>query len=229
VNQETIEHEQPQAAHEIIGYEGVRRRVLVADDKAYNRLLLTDMLAPLGFEVHTVENGQQAVEEAQTWPPDVILMDLVMPVKTGFEATQELRQQPAFEGVFIVAVSASVLEADEEKSRVAGCDAFLPKPVKMDKLLDLLKTRLKLSWIRTESKKQGETAAGPLIAPPQEELAVLYKLARSGRILDIREHAARLAKLDEAYLPFVEQLEKLAKDFELDQISALVGQFIKDK
>jgi CheY-like chemotaxis protein len=94
------------------------------------------MLQPLGFEVHTAENGQQAVEEAQAWQPNVILMDLVMPVKTGIEAAQEIRWQPALAGVLIVAVSASVLDADEEKSRWPV--AFLRKPVKMEKLLDLL-------------------------------------------------------------------------------------------
>ncbi len=226
---ETIEQERPPAAREIIGYEGARRRVLVVDDKEYNRMLLADMLAPLGFEVHTAEDGQQAVAATQAWRPDVILMDLVMPVKTGFEAAQEIRQQPELEGVFIIAVSASVLEADAEKSRIAGCDAFLPKPVKMDKLLDLLEARLKLSWIRAEPKERGETVAAPLIAPPQEDLAVLYALAQSGRILNIREQATRLAKLDEAYRPFVDRLQELVRGFELDQIVALVGQFIKEE
>jgi signal transduction histidine kinase/DNA-binding NarL/FixJ family response regulator len=220
--------EQP-AVRQITGYEGARRRVLVVDDKAYNRLLLADMLVPLGFEVSTAEDGQQAVTAAQAWRPDVILMDLVMPVKTGFEAVREIRQQPAFEDVFIVAVSASVLEADEEKSRLAGCDAFLPKPVKMDKLLDLLEARLELSWICAAPKEQGKTVAAPLIAPPQEELAVLYQLARSGRILGIRKHALHLAEMDAAYLPFVDRLQELARGFELDQIVALVEQFIEEE
>jgi CheY-like chemotaxis protein len=225
---ETGERERPTVAGEIVGYEGARRRVLVADDQEYNRRLLADMLSPLGFEVRTAEDGQQVVEEVQAWRPDVILMDLVMPVKTGLEATQALRQQPSLEGVFVIAVSASVLEADEEKSRAAGCDAFLRKPVKMDKLLDLLETRLNLTWICAEPKDQREAILAPLIPPPLEELAELYQLAQSGRILDVQERAARLAQLDAAYRPFVDRLQELTRGFELDQIVALIGQFIKE-
>jgi len=224
-----IEQGQPVSVREIIGYEGARRKVLVADDKEYNRRLLVDMLAPLGFEVRTAEDGQQTVEAAQEWQPNVILMDLVMPVKTGIEAAQEIRQQPALAGVLIVAVSASVLDADQEKSRVAGCDAFLRKPVKMEKLLDLLETHLKLNWLHAEPKDEGEAVAALLIAPPQEELMMLFKLAQSGRILEVQEHAARLAKLDEAYLPFCDQLQELARGFELDQIVAFVRQFVQEE
>ncbi len=225
---EPIEPERPPAAREIVGYEGSRRRVLVVDDKAYNRMLLADMLAPLGFEVHTAEDGQQAVATAQAWRPDVILMDLVMPVKTGFEAVKEIRQQPAFEGVFIIAVSASVLEADAEKSRVAGCDAFLPKPVNMDKLLDLLETRLKLTWVYAEPKEPAAGAA-PLLPPPPETLTALYELARQGEILEIQQQALRLEEMDAAYIPFARKLQALAKGFEIEQIKAFVKQFLEEK
>ncbi|HRQ37395.1 MAG TPA: two-component regulator propeller domain-containing protein [Chloroflexota bacterium] len=222
------EPEQPTFVREIVGYEGARRRVLVADDKLYNRMLLVDMLTPLGFEVRTAEDGQRAVDEAQAWRPDVILMDLVMPVKTGIEAAQEIRSRPGLESVLIIAVSASVLEADEEKSRVAGCDAFLRKPVKMEKLLDLLEVHLKLSWRRAEPQELGETAAAPLIPPPQEDLMVLSRLAQSGRVWDIQKHAAHLAQKDADYVPFASTLQEMARGFKLDQIAAFVEQFIQE-
>ncbi|MBX3057193.1 MAG: response regulator [Anaerolineae bacterium] len=220
---------QPVFVREIVGYEGARRRVLVADDKLYNRMLLADMLTPLGFEVHTVENGQRAVDEAQALRPDVILMDMVMPVKTGIEAVQEIRSRPELEGLCIIAVSASVLDADEEKSRVAGCDAFLPKPVEMAKLLDLLEEYLKLSWLYTEPPATGETVTAPLVTPSQEELMVLYKLAQSGRVWDIQKHVARLAQEDAGYIPFASTLQEMAREFKLDQISVFLEQFIKEK
>jgi CheY-like chemotaxis protein/anti-sigma regulatory factor (Ser/Thr protein kinase) len=225
---EIVEQKQFPAAREIIGYEGARRRVLVVDDKEYNRLLLTDMLTPLGFEVHTAEDGQQAVEKAHALQPDVILMDLVMPVKTGFEAARELRQQPAFEKILIVAVSASVLEIDAEKSQVAGCDAFLPKPVNMNNLFELLETRLKLAWIY--AKPEGSAAgAAPLLPPPSETLAALHELARMGEILEIQQQALQLEEMDAAYGPFARKLQKLAKAFEIDQIKVFIKQFIEEK
>jgi signal transduction histidine kinase/CheY-like chemotaxis protein len=225
---ETVTQKQFPAAREIIGYEGARRCVLVVDDKEYNRLLLTDILTPLGFEVHTAEDGQQAIEKAHALQPDVILMDLVMPVKTGFEAARELRQQPAFEKILIIAVSASVLEADAEKSLVAGCDAFLSKPVKTGKLLELLETRLKLAWIYAEPEGLAAGAA-PLLPPPLETLVALHELAQMGEILEIQQQALHLEEMDAAYGPFARKLQKLAKAFEINQIKVFIKQFIEEK
>ncbi len=225
---ETVAQKQFPTAREIIGYKGARRRVLVVDDKEYNRLLLTDILTPLGFEVHTAEDGQQAVEEAQTLHPDVILMDLVMPVKTGFEAARELRQQPAFEKILIVAVSASVLETDAEKSLVAGCDAFLSKPVKTGKLLELLETHLKLAWIYAEPEGPAAGVA-PLLPPPFETLVALHELARMGEILEIQQQALQLEEMDAAYGPFARKLQKMAKAFEIDHVKVFIKQFIEEK
>jgi signal transduction histidine kinase/DNA-binding NarL/FixJ family response regulator len=218
----------PSLTRNIEGYEGTRRKVLVVDDKLYNRLLLVDMLESLGFDVSTAENGQEAVDKALACQPDAIVMDLLMPVKTGFEATREIRQRPELKDVYIVAASASVLEADQEKSRMAGCDAFLRKPIKMESLLDILATNLKLAWVY--AGPEGETKGkAPLVPPPQAELMVLHRLVRSGRILDIQAHAAYLAELDEAYLPFVDRLQELARGFELDQIAALIEQFFTEE
>ena len=223
---ETATQETATPTRAIIGYEGARRKVLVADDKAYNRQMLVDLLVPLGFEVGAAGDGQEAVDKALAWQPDAIVLDLVMPVKTGFEAAQEIRQQPALgtQRVYIIAVSASVLEADQEKSRVAGCDAFLPKPIKAERLLDLLTTPLRLTWIYAKAEAEREA---PLVPPPAEELAALYQLANEGRIFDIQALAVRLEKMGEAYVPFARHLQKLAKGFEIDQIKALIEQFTR--
>ncbi len=220
--------EAPRLTGNIQGYEGTRRKVLIVDDKLFNRLLLADMLEPLGFEVNTAENGQEAVDKALAWQPDAIVMDLVMPVKTGFEAAQEMRQRPELKDVCIIAASASVLEADQEKSRVVGCDAFLPKPIKTEILLDILAAHLRLTWVYAELESESGAKAS-LIPPPQAELMVLRQLARSGRILDIQAQASRLAKMDEAYLPFTEQLQELVRGFELEQIKVFVEQFIREE
>jgi CheY-like chemotaxis protein len=200
--------------------------VLVVDDRRYNRLLLVDMLEPLGFEVSTAGDGQEAVDKALAWRPDAIIMDLVMPVKTGFEAAQEIRQQPELKEVFIVAASASVLEADQERSRVAGCNVFLPKPIHADDLLAALTAPLNLTWLYAEAEAKSEA---PLLPPPMEELALLSRLADEGRILNIRAEATRLEELDEAYVPFARRLQELAKGFEIDQIKAFVKQSMEEK
>ena len=221
---EIATREQPTPVHNITGYDGDLRKVLVADDKEYNCLLLRDMLEPLGFKVSLANNGQDAVEKALSLHPDAILLDLVMPIKTGFEAAQEIRQHAELKDVIIVAVSASVLEAEQEKSRVAGCDAFLPKPINLKKLLESLEIHLKLVWRYAPPEVTDEAI---LLPPPAEELAALYKLAHAGLIFEIRQYATRLASGDQRYLPFANKLRVLAKDFEMDQIEAFVEQFME--
>jgi signal transduction histidine kinase/CheY-like chemotaxis protein len=215
----------------IVGYEGEQRKVLVVDDTPYNQLLLKDLLEPLGFAVDSAKDGQEAVEKALALHPDAIIMDLVMPVKNGFEVAQEIRQLPELKEVSIIAVSASVLDTDHEKSLVTGCNAFLPKPIQVDDLLEELAALLNLTW-RNGEKLQPSTPGiqtAAIVAPPPEELAMLHRLINEGRIVDIQTQAVHLEKLDKAYIPFARQLQKLAKGIEIDKIKIFIRQFIGEK
>jgi CheY-like chemotaxis protein len=222
---EIAAREEPTPVWDIVGYEGPRRKVLVVDDKQYNRLLLVDILDPLGFEVSTANDGQQAVDMALELQPDAIVVDNVMPVKTGLEAVREIRKQSEFKDIVIIAVSASAFEKDREESREAGCNAFLPKPIKAEALLDSLATHLGLSWITAEPDVESKA---PLVPPSAEELAALHELASSRRMCDIREQATRLAEMDVAYIPFARKLQALVRRCEIDQIKAFVESFIED-
>jgi signal transduction histidine kinase/DNA-binding response OmpR family regulator len=217
----------------IMGYQGARRTLLVADDKRENRLVMVSMLEPLGFEVIVVENGQEEVDKAQEIKPDLILTDLVMPIKTGFEAVAEIREIPSIKDIPIIAVSASVFVADQTKSQVAGCDAFLPKPVDEKKLFALLQTHLQLNWIY-EDEPVGEAFVETsdeeqtLIAPPKDKLETLYELAMLGCMRDIRDQALQLEELDDKYFPFSQKLQNLAKGFEDEKIVALIEAYLED-
>jgi len=214
----------------IVGYEGAPRKVLVIDDQLENRLVLRHMLSPLGFEIVEAENGAIGVEQAKKNIPDLILTDLVMPVMNGFEAVKEIRALPQLEGVVIMAISASVFDMDQEKSRLAGCDAFLPKPVDEQKLFLMLAEYLDFEWIYeevTESKKdvvydeviEGDESSAVL---PTQELEILYELAMLGKMRDIRERASYLEELDRKFIPFARKLRKLAQGFEDELILAMV-------
>ncbi|MCP4289564.1 MAG: response regulator [Gammaproteobacteria bacterium] len=224
----TVKARQPD--REITDYAGPRRTILVADDSPENRMVLRDMLELVGFEVILAENGREAVVKAHDIRPDLILMDLVMSVMTGIEAVQALRREPAFADVPIIAVSASVLESDRRKSQVAGCDAFLPKPVAAPALYALLKAHLHLTWTYMQAKE--DTLPEPvtpdaLCPPPPEELAILRDMALSGLMSDIKKRAAYIAALDERYRPFAETLRQLAKSFADEDILALVKHFMQ--
>ncbi len=217
----------------IVGYNGERRKVLVVDDKDYNRTVMISLLEPLGFEFIEAVNGQEEVEKAREMLPDLILTDLIMPIMTGFEAAQEIRKIPELKDVVIFAVSASVFDMDQEKSRVAGCDAFLPKPIELKQLLYLLETHLKLDWIYEDKEsieKLDDEVPSPteIVPPPQEELEVLFELATLGRMRQVREKASELEEMDEKYIPFATKIRELARGFEIDQILALVKQYMEE-
>ena len=135
------------SVREIVGYDGDRLTLLVVDDVKTSRLLLQDILEPLGFKVIVAKNGQQGLQLALEHQPDLILTDLFMPIKTGFSLIAELRQNDTFARTPIIAVSASTFEEVERHSRASGCNDFLEKPISDRKLLMLLGKHLNLEWI----------------------------------------------------------------------------------
>jgi signal transduction histidine kinase/DNA-binding NarL/FixJ family response regulator len=215
---------QPQRLENVMGYRGDKRQLLVVDDKLENRLVLQNMLEPLGFAVAIAENGQQAIELACSLRPDLILMDLVMPLKSGFEAVQEIRQIRDIKTTPIIAVSASVVDMDQTKIQQVGCEAFLPKPVDNQQLLTLLTTYLHLEWIVSEAPTPtaSQITAQPMVSPPVEELETLYELAMLGSMRKIRERADYLEELDSQYIPFAQKLKDLVQGFQEKALLALI-------
>ncbi|MGB5048932.1 MAG: ATP-binding protein, partial [Caldilineaceae bacterium] len=220
------------------GYAGPRRTVLVVDDRHENRRVLLDLLTPLGFNVILAENGREAVAVAETERPDLILMDLVMPEMMGFEAVPLIRDLPGMANVPIIAVSASVLEAERVQSREMGCDDFLQKPVEAEKLLALMEQYLALTWnyarVQTEEDRaahsavQTASANGPFTLPPQKELEAIYALARLGSMRRVQEAAARLETLSPVYQPFAAEIIRLADDFDDEGILQFIKQFLEE-
>ncbi|NEP29396.1 ATP-binding protein, partial [Moorena sp. SIO3I6] len=142
-----VANAEPYIAVKGLIYKGKRRKLLVVDDITENRLVLLNMLNPLGFEVVLAQNAQQALELARVIGPDLILTDLFMPVKTGFTMIPELQQIPAMKNVPIIAFSANNWDVVQKETQRLGCDAFLPKPVDEQKLLALLEKYLQLEWV----------------------------------------------------------------------------------
>ena len=218
----------------IIGYQGPRKHILAVDDKEANCTILKEILEPIGFKVTMAHNGQQAVDLAQKLEPDCILTDLIMSVKTGFEAVREIREITSIKNIIIIAVSASVLELDGQKSRLFGFDSFVSKPVEEKKLFVVLQEHLKLEWIYADVEQadtfalisQEKNSTSNLITPPPEELEVLYELAMLGSMKKISERAVYLEKLDEQYAPLAAQLKNLAQGFQEKAIVNLIEQYL---
>jgi len=221
---------------DIMGYKWAEKRplkCLVVDNKQHNRAVLVNLLEPLGFEIMEAENGQVGLSKATKMHPDVILMDLVMPIMTGFEATQKIRNVPELKDIIIIAASASVFDSHQQQSILAGCNAFLSKPIELEKLFTLLETHLKLEWLYEETAiKEGAKVMpdeeSTYHIPPRKELDILYDLAMKGDIMLIQEWAVRFEKIDPRFAPFAKNLAQLAKNFEVDEILTLVEQCLEE-
>ena len=139
------------ALAQVVGYhrrDGIERpfEVLVVDDNATNRLLIEDLLAPLGFAVSEAGEGMEAVRVTESRAFDVILMDLVMPKLDGLSATRRILARPGLHNRTIIAVSARSFSEDHQDSLAAGCCRHIDKPVDGNHLLRVLQSLLPLEW-----------------------------------------------------------------------------------
>ncbi len=213
------------------GFKGGPKKVLVVDDKEANRSVLVHMLSPLGFEVVEASDGREGLEKAAGIRPDLILMDLVMPVMDGFEATRRIRRSAELKEVVVIALSASVFEHSRRESIDAGCNDFIPKPVRAENLLEKVGAHLGLEWIygaEAETGSPDETEEAPFVAPPPEEVASLFDLAQKGHIVPIREQIDRIERLGEQFVPFAAELRKLAKGFHMKQMCGFLKPYLKE-
>ena len=224
LEQQTMKNKQ------VMGYQGERRKILIVDDKLENRQMLLDLLKPLGFDITLASNGKEGVEQALAIHPNLILMDLVMPVMNGFEAVRAIQKSHAINNVPIIAVSASVFESDLKKSQIVGCQEFLSKPVESNKLFAMMEKYIGVKWLYETAKsitKPMETSTGELIPPPLSELEILYELTMFGNLERIQEKAQQLEDMGEKYVPFAYKLREHAKNFEDEPILALLESFMK--
>jgi two-component system cell cycle response regulator DivK len=109
--------------------------ILVVEDQEDNRRILRDLLTSADYELIEAENGEEALVATAKDRPDLILMDIQLPVMDGYEATRRLKADPASAAIPIIAVTSYALSGDEAKARAAGCDDFVPKPYSPRQLL----------------------------------------------------------------------------------------------
>jgi len=104
------------------------KRILVVDDQEDLRGVLRDLLIGSGYTVIEAADGETGVAKAKSDRPDLILMDIQMPVMDGYEATRRIKADPALKSIPVIAVTSYALSGDEEKTRAAGCDGYIAKP-----------------------------------------------------------------------------------------------------
>ncbi len=239
INLPVIEGAKPEEsplANKIIGYQGKRYKLLVVDDKPHNLEVLCDMLKPIGFEVITADNAFQALEIVEKVIPDLILTDLIMPVKNGVELTQEIRQIQQLQQIPVIAISATTLNSLELTDSRDIFDSFVFKPIREQDLLNLIQRFLNLDWIyqNNEDSSVPQQIVSDDISPQPtqhelsyevpdiDELKVLYELALIGNMKEIQNYTSSLREKDNVYDDFANRVQVLATSFEDQEIINLV-------
>jgi two-component system, cell cycle response regulator DivK len=117
-------------------------KILVVEDNELNRDMLSRRLAKRGYDVEVAGDGAQGIEMAQSLAPDLIVMDVGLPVIDGLEATRRLKAEARTSSIPIVALTANAMAGDQEKALAAGCEAYDTKPVDIPRLLEKIEALL---------------------------------------------------------------------------------------
>lgn len=195
--------------------------------------MLKDFLESLDFEVFEAINGQDALCTIRDQAPHVLFVDVYMPVMSGFEMIRLLRQDPESRAIPAIAVSANVSEHTRQKCMDTGFDAFLPKPIKTEQILQLLERYLPLTWLYApgEQGTPSDRSAGAEngVIPPWKELQDLSRQAMRGNLKEIRYAIEALEHAHPEYAPFLQQMHEWLDGFHIQQIQQYVKNFLEER
>jgi signal transduction histidine kinase len=203
-------------------------RILVTDDKSENRKVLVSLLSSVGFVAREACDGQEAVNVFKEWEPDLILMDMHMPVMDGFEAIRQIRAADPGKKTVIIAITASAFEEMRKNVMASGFDDFIVKPFRIDEVLEKISHFLKVEYVY-EAKEEQPAGQGQsdsqrqvsLAGLPVELLRQMHRATLSGDmdrldilIKEVHSHDVEVAST----------LRKFADDFKYETIAAMLQQ-----
>ncbi|MCP4979540.1 MAG: response regulator [Gammaproteobacteria bacterium] len=202
-----------------------RYKLLVVEDAEFSRILLVNLLEKIGFEVQSAVNGQEAVDLFGSWHPDLIWMDIQMPVMDGKEAIQHIRQLPGGGTLSIIAITASSSLDDKDNLLAFGFDDVVYKPFHEGQIIECLEAQLAAMFINKQTLAT-ETPAqimatldeGQLRAIPDEIREAISKAATEG---DIEQLQQLIMALPDDLAELKTTLMSLTENFEFDTLSKL--------
>jgi signal transduction histidine kinase/DNA-binding response OmpR family regulator len=197
-------------------------RLLIVEDQPENRVLLRQLLDPLGFDLREAVNGQEAVELFQAWHPNLIFMDIRMPVMDGLQATRRIKASDSGAQTKIVALTAHALEEERKEILAAGCDDFIRKPYTYTEILDALTHHLGVRFVYEDDKTP--TAEQPLdantLAALPSELLNTLKSALTRIDLGAVNHS--IEKIRSLNPSLADALAPVVKDLQFGKILQLI-------
>jgi CHASE2 domain-containing sensor protein/CheY-like chemotaxis protein len=219
----------------IVGIQGKKPTLLIVDDHWENRSILLNVLEPIGIQMIEATNGQEGLEKAEEFHPDLIVTDINMPVMDGIEMIRKIRFVSHLKDIPIMVSSASVFESDRQEALEVGADLFLPKPVSIDELLATLETLLKCSWIYQEIPAETPSLSisidrtstnQTLVLPQRDTLERLNDLALRGNIKGIEAEISQLEQFDAELQPFTDKVRQLTKQFQVKKVRELIQSYL---
>ena len=201
----------------------VPHKILVVDDNDDHRALLVNYLQPLGFILAEANNGQVGLAIAETFQPNAILVDLVMPVMDGIEMISKINHRLLPQDPVTIMISANVKSI--LKPSQINCHDFLSKPVNLEKLLELLGSYLPLEWQFREPPSARDNSH-PMVIPPQQELVQLLELADLGDMEALERQINSLETLDAQYILFAQEARQLVTSFQQHQLEVFLRNFL---
>lgn len=197
------------------GYIGTRKKVLIVDDQDSQRVILSELLTPLGFAISEANSGAACLMAIEKEMPDILLMDIAMPGMDGWEACRRLREQGHTE-LPIIIISANVFDPTARQSDSLFCNDFIAKPLVLEDLLSKLKLHLGIEWIAT-AKAAPQAGLGMRLIPPQATLAHLLELGAIGYVKGILAALEEIEGRNALYAPFCAELRALVERFRLPE------------
>jgi PAS domain S-box-containing protein len=201
-------------------------RILVVEDHYTNRQLLVNLLAPMGFEVQAVENGQEAIERWEAWRPHLIWMDMRMPVMDGYEATRHIKAHPAGKEAIVIALTASAFEEERAVVLASGCDDFVRKPFQEHLIFDKLAEHLGVEYVYEAGMSSSMSPlANRAILMPQDLTVMPSEWIEQLRQAAIQVDADLIQHLLQQVSPsqtaLADRLLELTQNFAFDEIIEL--------
>ncbi|MEA5520574.1 CheR family methyltransferase [Limnoraphis robusta] len=203
-------------------------RILIVDDRVDNRQLLRFMLGSLGFETLEAENGLEAISQFEQHQPQLILMDIKMPVMNGLEAIQRIKTTPEGEATVMIAVLASALNDSQEEMLNNCCDDMIFKPIREEVLLNKIAECLGVRYVYAS-----EATESPADNNKQQELRLAIEklnqmsnewrsqVSNAAIACDLQKVLQLLEEIPEAQLSLKELLNRLADEYQFDAIAQL--------
>ncbi|MBW4520769.1 MAG: GAF domain-containing protein [Scytolyngbya sp. HA4215-MV1] len=211
-------------------------RILIAEDHPTNRLLLSKMLSLDGFELKEAVNGEEAIALWQQWQPDLIFMDMQMPIINGLEATQHIKSATeAQEAPIVIALTASAFDEQQQACFAAGCDDFIRKPFQYHELFTKMSQHLGVQYLYQDepsgvvlNQSSPEASSTPaskqdlllaIAAMPNDFLKPLYRAAMEGNDSQIGQ---LIQKIPSEQQGLRDTIAQLAENFQFDQLIKLI-------